>query len=342
MNRFPLSSLAKGCSLVLVTAVVLFSPSAQAKTWKVVPEEVRSSVAPISLLLRVRQSGLGAGPNPAEMRDVQSGNYTVPGAIGSVLGGFIVGAVESGRAKTSAAEIVPLLNALRSFDADSFLVQGIQNGLKGRDWLRLSSTSALRSYSLESSRDVLSAAPGPYLADVDCGYRISREFQAIYVRCSIGVIPKNAQQAVRADGTWNSQKLIYQSAVQYEFAINNFAGSRPERIEQWRGSDAALLRQGLTVALVQCGELVGRQLSLTDAEIKAINRPGARHVKLAAVFKTMAYAHPGTVVEGESNIIGYRSVGLSPKGVVIRPDSDGLLMLDDYGSLHGQRSTIAP
>jgi hypothetical protein len=313
--RFALNALGVG----LLLPVLGMAAPLEAKGWDTVPEEVRSTGEPLEMVVHVTQEELIAGRDPAD-------NYEA--SIGAIPG-LMEGALRSMLAKGAQSSIKPTQDALNSLQADKVLVNAIRDSVAPIPWIKMMDGGPLRDSSLAAKSALLDRANGPRTLGVECTYRISQRFHAVYAFCAMDIAAKAG--AKKPEARWQRKNLLYSHTVEAEIILANPAGDVGGRRDQWTDNSAVLLRTGLERALKKAGELVGRQLLLTAADISAAKQKPKERTHDAYIG--MAFAHEGRVIEGFENILDRVSPNPSGKTLLFKPGTDGVVMLENGNNL---------
>lgn len=330
--------LKRSAALMLLVSVGTAMPAAAAG-WKVVPSEVRDPKMPLPVAVHLAQSELRIGVDPSM--------GPTPNMYG-LVGALMIGAMESGQSKKARAELEPVLRALGDYDAGAPLMAGMQNGMSSILWLSILTQAPLRDNSAEAKNALLDKASGNYLVDVDCSYNVGQSFEAIFSRCTIQIADKRIVGS-SPDTRWKPSKLLLDRAVQTEIRLNMSTSSTPiphcvgeGRREicraKWTENSASLMRKALTVGLEKLGKLVGRGIALSATEADITSQPKTNRILLS-------WFHSGPVLEGAENIVDVgRAEGFwtGAKAAILKPDSDGTLIVEEDGGLYHKRDFAVP
>lgn len=301
-----------------------------AAEWKTVPIELRDPNTPIPIAIYLPQDELLIGVDP--LLKYSSGSH-------GLVGDLMLDVIESSANKKAGAEVEPVLDALGEFDASVPLMSGIRAEISISPWLTLLTDTPAIDDSEDTKNSLLAQVTGNYLVDVDCAYRIGREFEAIYATCSLQIVDKRL-----TSNRWKPGNLLFNQMVQSEVALDIAHAPRPipscygsERRawcrSQWTKDSAAKLRDELTIALTKVGNLVGKRIRLSGEQADTSSLSKDTLIRLAP-------SHSGFALQGAANV---QDPGKRPgmwsgfKPAVLAPDSDGVVLVTDDGSLYHKR-----
>lgn len=304
-------------------ATVLFATSSGAHAdswWEIIPADVRTSARPLEMVVHVAQDSLRAGRDPAD------GGQARAGLLAELFKSQIQSALLTGAEKGLASS----QDALTATGADAALMEGIRHGLSSASWIKLSDGTPLRDNTITAKSALLDEAKGASLLDVDCSYNISQRFHAVYAYCLVQIASKATPTGNPAD-RWKPGHLLYSRPVEAEIELAHPAKSVGGRREQWTANSGALLRKGLDLALRNVGELVGRQLQLSQTDLDTAKaNPQERIVD---AYVGTAYSHQGHILDGSENILERVSPNAGGRLLLFKPNAGGVILLEKYSRL---------
>lgn len=312
-----------GKNLFLSLVTFCLSEKGNAKQWEYIPIEERIAEHPVGLIVNIPQNELALSGDPALVSDPYA--YENPYGL---VGGVILDVLQSKREKKDHEEASPIQIALGNFDPTTPLNAGIQREIKSHPWIKPISEISSGITEIAANQVAIKKFSEKLIADVKCSYSLDRYFASVYVRCVVQVNSKDAYTSLPEKTRSSGKKALLSRSVESAIMLTNLSKDHDALKSRWIANSATTLRKSLSIALENAGELVIREISLTDNDIKAATNPNkSNYIDLIS--------QSGVILDGKENLGEIKTGNFFIKSQQsIKPDTSGVLIVQFNGDLY--------
>lgn len=201
---------------------------------------------------------------------------------GGLLPALIDAKINSDRAKKAEREILPVREALTGFDVDALATDATQKATDKLDWFQARPAVLSRDPSVAGESAALDASPTSQMAFFEYAYDLSPDFGTLRVSLKLRLVNKATSQGGRPQDRFKGRNLVFTQKFTSVVPLPGASKDAMENAGRWSADNGKLARAALTQAFDKFTVLVPRALTMSAADLKAMNGHDKKVIAMAS------------------------------------------------------------